>query len=97
MKTLTDPFGRSITYLRISVTDRCNLRCVYCLPKEGIRWDEGFPSLTDRYISVQEMHARLSTFNLEPASAPVGNGPARTYHIPGAMGTVGFISRHGAD
>jgi GTP 3',8-cyclase len=32
----TDPFGRPITYLRISVTDRCNLRCVYCMPAEGI-------------------------------------------------------------
>ena len=29
---LIDPFGRSITYLRISVTDRCNLRCTYCMP-----------------------------------------------------------------
>jgi cyclic pyranopterin phosphate synthase len=35
---LVDPFGRKITYLRISVTDRCNLRCVYCMPPEGITW-----------------------------------------------------------
>ena len=33
---LLDPWGRSINYLRISVTDRCNLRCVYCMPSEGI-------------------------------------------------------------
>ncbi len=32
-----DRFDRSINYLRISVTDRCNLRCVYCMPSEGIR------------------------------------------------------------
>jgi GTP 3',8-cyclase len=32
-----DPFNRTINYLRISVTDRCNLRCVYCMPAEGIR------------------------------------------------------------
>ncbi len=38
METLCDPFGRSIRYLRISVTDRCNLRCVYCLPASGVRW-----------------------------------------------------------
>ena len=31
--SLTDPFGRSIDYLRLSVTDRCDLRCGYCLPK----------------------------------------------------------------
>ncbi|MFA6505816.1 MAG: radical SAM protein [Treponemataceae bacterium] len=31
-----DSFGREIRYLRISVTDRCNLRCVYCMPAEGV-------------------------------------------------------------
>ena len=36
MGKLRDKFGREINYLRISVTDRCNLRCVYCMPKEGI-------------------------------------------------------------
>jgi len=35
---LIDPFGRPVTYLRISVTDRCNLRCVYCMPPEGVAW-----------------------------------------------------------
>jgi cyclic pyranopterin phosphate synthase len=35
---LIDSFGRQITYLRISVTDRCNLRCVYCMPVEGVQW-----------------------------------------------------------
>lgn len=34
---MRDAFGREITYLRISVTDRCNLRCFYCMPEEGIR------------------------------------------------------------
>ena len=32
-----DKFDRKINYLRISVTDRCNLRCVYCMPEEGIK------------------------------------------------------------
>jgi len=36
--TLRDSFGRSIEYLRISVTDRCNFRCVYCMPLEGLAW-----------------------------------------------------------
>src|SRR5690554_2019585 len=36
-KYMLDSFNRSITYLRISVTDRCNLRCVYCMPAEGIK------------------------------------------------------------
>jgi len=36
MTTLRDGFLRVIDYLRISVTDRCNLRCIYCMPPEGI-------------------------------------------------------------
>ncbi|MBI4411954.1 MAG: GTP 3',8-cyclase MoaA [Deltaproteobacteria bacterium] len=36
MERLTDQFGRSLHYLRISLTDRCNFRCVYCMPPEGI-------------------------------------------------------------
>jgi cyclic pyranopterin phosphate synthase len=33
-----DQFGRRIEYLRISVTDRCNFRCLYCMPAEGLPW-----------------------------------------------------------
>lgn len=33
-----DEFGREIEYLRVSVTDRCNLRCVYCMPPDGVAW-----------------------------------------------------------
>lgn len=35
---LVDPFGRIIRDLRISVTDRCNFRCTYCMPEEGLQW-----------------------------------------------------------
>lgn len=35
---LVDAFRRPITYLRVSVTDRCNLRCVYCMPEAGLPW-----------------------------------------------------------
>ncbi|MDP3016136.1 MAG: radical SAM protein, partial [Deltaproteobacteria bacterium] len=34
---LLDPYHRKINYLRISVTDRCNLRCRYCMPEEGLQ------------------------------------------------------------
>ncbi len=36
MNRLIDTYNRHINYLRISLTDRCNLRCIYCMPKEGI-------------------------------------------------------------
>ena len=35
---MKDQYGRRIEYLRISVTDRCNFRCVYCMPQEGLPW-----------------------------------------------------------
>jgi cyclic pyranopterin phosphate synthase len=37
-ESLADAFRRPITYLRISVTDRCNLRCTYCMPEAGLPW-----------------------------------------------------------
>jgi cyclic pyranopterin phosphate synthase len=35
---MADAFNRPITYLRVSVTDKCNLRCVYCMPEAGLPW-----------------------------------------------------------
>lgn len=37
-RRLVDTFGRVVTNLRISVTDRCNFRCTYCMPEEGMEW-----------------------------------------------------------
>lgn len=37
-ETSRDQFGRAIEYLRISVTDKCNFRCLYCMPEEGLQW-----------------------------------------------------------
>ena len=37
-RRVQDKFGRRIEYLRISVTDKCNLRCVYCMPEHGLPW-----------------------------------------------------------
>ena len=38
MKPLVDGHGRAIGDVRISVTDRCNFRCQYCMPAEGLPW-----------------------------------------------------------
>ena len=35
---LVDPFDRRVKDLRISITDRCNFRCTYCMPAEGMQW-----------------------------------------------------------
>lgn len=46
MNRLIDGFGRHHNYLRISVTDRCNLRCVYCMPHDGMAWKDKSELLT---------------------------------------------------
>jgi cyclic pyranopterin phosphate synthase len=44
---LIDTFGRVATDLRVSLTDRCNLRCTYCMPAEGLDWMPGEQVLSD--------------------------------------------------
>ena len=44
---LADSYGRVATDLRVSLTDRCNLRCSYCMPAEGLAWLPGPDQLTD--------------------------------------------------
>jgi cyclic pyranopterin phosphate synthase len=48
---LADSFGRIATDLRVSLTDRCNLRCSYCMPPEGLDWLPGPALLTDEEIA----------------------------------------------
>lgn len=38
MTGLSDTFQRPINYMRVSITDRCNFRCVYCMPEDGVQW-----------------------------------------------------------
>jgi cyclic pyranopterin phosphate synthase len=47
---LVDGFGRVATDLRVSLTDRCNLRCTYCMPEEGLDWLSNDKLLTDDEI-----------------------------------------------
>ncbi len=56
--SLIDPFGRRIDYVRLSVTDRCNLRCFYCLPK-------GFKDFqhSDKWLSYEEITRVLAAFS----------------------------------
>ena len=52
---LLDTYGRVATDLRVSLTDRCNLRCTYCMPAEGLDWMSG-----DQLLSVDELTRLLS-------------------------------------
>lgn len=56
-RPLVDPFGRKMDYLRLAITDRCNLRCQYCMPAEGI------PLKSHEHIlSFEEMSALVRIF-----------------------------------
>ena len=57
---MIDQHGRNITYLRISVTDKCNLRCRYCMPEDGVCKKEHADMLTeDEIIAAVEAAAAL--------------------------------------
>jgi len=60
---MKDQFGRSIRYLRISVTDRCNLRCTYCMPEEGLEWIPKPEMLS--YEEVAEIVRQMAAMGLE--------------------------------
>jgi cyclic pyranopterin phosphate synthase len=57
-----DQFGRKIEYLRISVTDRCNFRCLYCMPAEGLQWLPKSDILS--YEEIAEIVSQLSPLGL---------------------------------
>lgn len=60
---MRDQFGRTIEYLRISVTDRCNFRCQYCMPLEGLPWLPKQEIL--RYEEIAEIVRQLAPLGLK--------------------------------
>lgn len=54
---MRDQFNRDLTYLRVSITDRCNLRCTYCMPVEGV---ETMPH--DELLSYEELYSVIEKF-----------------------------------
>src|SRR5687767_2882235 len=61
-RRVKDAFGRSIEYLRISVTDRCNFRCLYCMPEEGLQWLPRSEILS--YEEITEVVSQLAPLGL---------------------------------
>jgi len=60
---MLDQFGRRIEYLRISITDRCNFRCQYCMPVEGLPWLPKQDIL--RYEEITEIVRQLAPLGLK--------------------------------
>jgi cyclic pyranopterin phosphate synthase len=77
---LVDPFGRTIRDLRISVTDRCNFRCTYCMPEEGMVWLPRSEVLTFEEI---ERLARIFVERFEVDGLRLTGGePTVRAHLP---------------
>ncbi len=78
---------------RLTIENEWHIRFIELMPIGNVQdWGAGFPAPDARYVPVQEMHEALSALDLQPVAGPAGNGPSRTFRIPGALGTVGFIS-----
>lgn len=97
-----DAYGRPMTYLRISLTDRCNLRCVYCMPAIGMRFAPRAELLTDdEILAVVRASAKIGFSKMrltggEPTVRPhVADIVRGIAHTPGvddvAMTTNGLL------
>src|SRR4029079_14030430 len=86
---LVDPFGRTIRDLRISVTDRCNFRCTYCMPEEGMVWLPRSDVLTFEEI---ERLARIFVERFEVDGLRLTGGePTVRAHLPVLVGKLAAL------
>ncbi|MEY2401405.1 MAG: 3,8-cyclase [Ilumatobacteraceae bacterium] len=86
---LVDPFGRTIRDLRISVTDRCNFRCTYCMPEEGMVWLPRTEVLTFEEI---ERLARIFVERFEVDGLRLTGGePTVRAHLPVLVGKLAAL------
>lgn len=89
---LTDSFSRQHTYLRISVTERCNLRCLYCMPEEGVAL-----SPPDHLLTTPEIVHLSSVFVSQGVNKIrlTGGEPTVRKDIIPLMKEIGELRRHG--
>jgi GTP 3',8-cyclase len=77
---LIDPFNRQVKDLRISITDRCNFRCTYCMPEEGMKWMDRAELLTyEELTRVARVCVERWGFN---AIRITGGEPTLRAHLP---------------
>ncbi|MGW2054798.1 GTP 3',8-cyclase MoaA [Streptomyces sp. NPDC001840] len=80
---LIDTYGRVATDLRVSLTDRCNLRCTYCMPEEGLQWLGKSDLLSDDEI-VRLVHIAVTRLGVDEVRFTGGEPLVR----PGLVGIV---------
>lgn len=86
---LIDRFERQVTYLRVSVTDRCNLRCVYCLPPEGVVWQPHSALLS--YEEIVQV-VRLAAQHGVRAVRLTGGEPLLRKNLPDLVAMIAAIA-----
>jgi cyclic pyranopterin phosphate synthase len=78
---------------KLSLAHPWHIRFIELMPVANEQdWGNGLPPVEKRYVSVQKMHEMLASLDLQKEESPATAGPERTFRIPGAPGTVGFIS-----
>jgi GTP 3',8-cyclase len=86
---LQDRFGRIHTDLRVSLTDRCNLRCAYCMPEQGLAWLPGPELLTDdevlRLVAIGTGRLGIRTVRL------TGGEPLLRRGLPGLLARMAAL------
>jgi cyclic pyranopterin phosphate synthase len=88
MTGLSDTFSRPINYLRISVTDRCNLRCIYCLPEDGIQLMNHDDILSyEEIVSVARLAAEMGITKLRLT----GGEPLVRANLPDLVSMLSMI------
>src|SRR3954447_6045445 len=100
IRPLVDPHGRTVRDLRISITDRCNFRCEYCMPEEGMVWQPREDLLTFEEI---ERVARICVERYGFTGIRLTGGePTVRAHLPvlvaklAALGTALAMTTNGA-
>jgi cyclic pyranopterin phosphate synthase len=90
VRDLVDPYGRTIRDLRISVTDRCNFRCTYCMPAEGMVWLPKTEVLTfeeiERLARIVVEHFGVDGIRL------TGGEPTMRAHLPVLVAKLAALS-----
>ncbi|WP_295409550.1 GTP 3',8-cyclase MoaA [uncultured Thiocystis sp.] len=86
--SLTDPFGRCIDYLRLSVTDRCDLRCGYCLPKGFKGFEEPEHWLT--FAEIERVVSAFTALGVRHVRL-TGGEPLMRRHLPELAGRLSAL------
>jgi GTP 3',8-cyclase len=90
--TLVDRYGRTAVDLRVSLTDKCNLRCTYCMPAEGLDWLAGPDLLTDDEI-VRLIRVGVTRLGIEEVRFTGGEPLIRRGLLPIVAATAALLPR----